>query len=210
MKLRKILLIAFVIMSAQNAIAEVSGEDILIYSPDGSASVYRSGAAVSDEESYAAVPVDESRNDQKRSRSRSSSKSTSSHSSKANTSAISLPSSSKQLKNINDLSVNKLFGDKYKRNPNTKLTIIDGVEGNHFRKLEVNNSRDIMEEVLRCMESDGVYATSKVQNYTEMGDDILYTIMSDGVQISIGYKSNAEGTLGSIFMSWNDKITILY
>lgn len=35
MKLRKILLIAFVIMSAQNAIAEVSGEDILIYSPDG-------------------------------------------------------------------------------------------------------------------------------------------------------------------------------
>ncbi len=82
------------------------------------------------------------------SRSRSSSKSTSSHSSKANTSAVSLPSSSKQLKNINNLSVNKLFGDKYKRNPNTKLTIIDGVEGNHFRKLEVNNSRAIMEEVI--------------------------------------------------------------
>ena len=210
MKFRKILLIAFVILSAQNAIAEVSGEDILIYSPDGSASVYRSGVAVSDEESYAAEPVDESRNEQKRSKSRSSSKSTSSQSAKANTSAVSLPSSSKPLKNINDLSVNKLFGDKYKRNPNTKLTIIDGVEGNHFRKLEVNNSRAIMEEILRCMESDGVYATTKVQNYNEMGDDILYTIMSDGVQISIGYNSNAEGTLGSIFMSWNDNITISY
>lgn len=210
MKFSKILLIAFVILSAQNAIAEVSGENILIYSPDGSASVYRSGVAVSDEESYAVASVDESRSEQKRSQSRSSSKSTSSQSTKANTSAVSLPSSSKPLKNINDLSVNKLFGDKYKRNPNTKLTIIDGAEGNHFRKLEVKNSRAIMEEILRCMESDGVYATTKVQNYNEKGDDILYTIMSDGVQISIGYNSNVEGTLGSIFMSWNDNITILY
>lgn len=210
MKFRKVLLIAFVILSAQNAIAEVSGEDILIYSPDGSASVYRSGVAVSDEESYAVASVDESRSEQKRSQSRSSSKSTSSQSTKASTSAVSLPSSSKPLKNINDLSVNKLFGDKYKRNPNTKLTIIDGAEGNHFRKLEVKNSRAIMEEILRCMESDGVYATTKVQNYNEKGDDILYTIMSDGVQISIGYNSNVEGTLGSIFMSWNDNITILY
>ena len=104
------------------------------------------------------------------------------------------------LKKLTELAVYPLF-EKYKRNKNSSLTVMERSDGRIFMTLDVS-SPEIVNEIENLLEKDMKKAANITRTYSENDDDVLMIInhISNGT-LTIHFSTNQQKNRGNLWIN---------
>ena len=94
------------------------------------------------------------------------------------------------------LECERYFGEKYRNNPSTKVTVITN-PGNYFRSIKVEANPTLVAEIKKSVEKDRRHADNVTESYSQGKASIILNL-PEGV--SLGFSDKGEGNC-SLYVS---------
>ena len=101
----------------------------------------------------------------------------------------------------------KFFGEKYRNNPKTSISIITQ-PGNRFKSIKVTGDADLVKEIRKAVERDRSKAQSVNETYQNGKQTIIYNIIDNGKVCNLIFK--VEGQEATLFIQYTDENSYYY